>query len=241
MLWGRILGASLLLGPCQGAVAMSVSGDPSDGSYTISWTSGSTYKYEYRYDGYDYYELYERVDGGSWATNSAWLNVSSVSFTGKAAGTYEYKLTWRTQTCISGETGVSDPYVHNGVAEQITVTVPAPDLTPTFGTSTVSAKTWKAGTAISGFTVPAATGGDGTLAYSETGLPDGVDMSTTTRAVSGTPTAAGNGTATITATDSDGDTATLSFTWTVTAPVIPPLLSERSDNRGYGNLMVMGT
>ena len=95
ILWVRILGASLLMGPCYGVVAMSVSGDPTDGSYTISWESGSTYRHTYQFDGYDYYELFERVDDGSWATNSTWLNVSSVSFTGKAAGTYEYKLVWR--------------------------------------------------------------------------------------------------------------------------------------------------
>ena len=99
--------------------------------------------------------------------------------------------------------------------------MPAPDLKPTFGTATVSDKTWKAGDAIDAFTVPAATGGDGALTYEESGLPDGVDMSNTTRVVSGTPSAAGSGTATVTATDTDGDIATLRFSWTVAADLKP--------------------
>ncbi len=94
------------------------------------------------------------------------------------------------------------------------------DLTPSFATVTVPAKSWTRHDAISAFTVPAASGGDGTLTYSATGLPAGVTMSSD-RSVSGIPTAAGSGTATITATDTDGDTATVAFAWNVSADAIP--------------------
>ena len=75
---------------------------------------------------------------------------------------------------------------------------------------------WIQGTAITAFTVDAATGGDAPLSYSATALPDGVTMSAG-RVVSGTPTATGSGTATITVTDNDGDTDTLSFVWSVSS------------------------
>ena len=96
----------------------------------------------------------------------------------------------------------------------------AADLMPTFGTSSVSAKSWKENTAITAFTVPAATGGDTPLSYSASGLPSGVSMNSS-RSVSGTPDTAGMGTATVTARDADGDTATLDFTWSVAADLMP--------------------
>ena len=127
---------ALVVGPFQALFAMSVSftGDASNGNYTVSWSSGHTYQIFYRprgggSDGYDIYELHERVNSGTWTVLSEW-NTSSVSFTGKAAGTYEYKLVWRVLACFTGETQTHDPYVHNDVAEQLTVTVPAAGSAP---------------------------------------------------------------------------------------------------------------
>ena len=96
-------------------------------------------------------------------------------------------------------------------------TVRQQDLKPTFGASSVSARSWTQNSAIAAFTVPAATGGDAPLSYSATGLPAGVSMNAS-RSVSGTPTASGMGTATVTVSDKDGDTDTLSFGWTVASP-----------------------
>ena len=96
----------------------------------------------------------------------------------------------------------------------------AGDRTPSFGNASVGSKSWHQGSSITSFTVPAATGGDGTLSYTATGLAGGVSMSGS-RVVSGTPSAAGTGTATVTATDSDGDTATLTFGWTVAGDRTP--------------------
>ena len=66
-----------------------------------------------------------------------------------------------------------------GAGNSLSVTVtssPPADLMPDFGTASVSAKSCTQNAAISSFTVPAATGGDGTLSYSASGLPTGVTM-----------------------------------------------------------------
>ena len=94
------------------------------------------------------------------------------------------------------------------------------DLAPAFGTTTtISDKAWTHNKAITNFTLPRATGGDGTLTYSlsrsgqssgASALPAGVSRSA--RSVSGTPSALlANTTFTWTATDSDGDKASLTF------------------------------
>ena len=78
--------------------------------------------------------------------------------------------------------------------------------------------------AIDPFTVPTAEGGDGALSYRIEGLPTGLEMSSS-REISGTPSAAGAGQATVTARDADGDEATLTFSWRVAAP---PLTVENA-------------
>ena len=94
------------------------------------------------------------------------------------------------------------------------------DKFPAFGTTTtISDKTWTHNKAITNFTLPRATGGDGTLTYSlsrsgqssgASALPAGVSRSA--HSVSGTPSALlANTTFTWTATDSDGDKASLTF------------------------------
>ena len=111
----------------------------------------------------------------------------------------------------------------------------AADTAPTFGTGSVTNKTYPAGQAISQFVVPAATNGNGTLAYAASNLPSGLVFDATgtdspgcpgteAREVCGTPDAATSGavTVTITATDLDTntastDSASLTFTVTVTA------------------------
>ena len=89
------------------------------------------------------------------------------------------------------------------------------DTSPSFGTATVSNRTYTVGTAISALTLPAASGGDGTLTYSLSPTVAGLTFSSATRRLTGTPTAAGTYTMTYTARDADGDIATLRFTITV--------------------------
>ena len=93
----------------------------------------------------------------------------------------------------------------------------AADAVPSFGSATVANQSWTAGDAITAFTAPSATGGNGTLSYGVSGLPDGVILSPA-RQVSGRPMATGSGTATVTARDADGDTDILSFDWTAASP-----------------------
>ncbi len=104
------------------------------------------------------------------------------------------------------------------------ITVAAEDLQPTFGSATISDKSWTQNEAITAFTLPSATGGDGSLTYSlSPSLPAGVSKSDS-HSVSGTPTAAqASAEYTWTATDSDGDAVSLTFDITVAAAAAPDL------------------
>ena len=92
------------------------------------------------------------------------------------------------------------------------------DTTPSFGGILVANRSYTQGTAITAFTLPAATGGNGTLSYALTPtLPAGLALDAATRTVSGAPTATlAVTTYSWTATDADGDTASVSFTIEVT-------------------------
>ena len=121
-----------------------------------------------------------------------------------------------------------------GAPSSATVTIRGTDSAPSFGMGSVSAKTFTAGAAIAEFTVPAATGGNGTITYVASTLPDGLRFDATgtdmdgcpgaeAREICGTPTtAAATQTVTITATDADSNTmnsdrASLTFSVTVNA------------------------
>ena len=93
------------------------------------------------------------------------------------------------------------------------ITVEA-DESPSFGASTIPAQTWVKNTAVASSTLPAATGGNGELAYALAGdLPSGVTFDVSTRMLSGTPAKKQEATEyTYTATDLDGDAASLAFT-----------------------------
>ncbi len=87
---------------------------------------------------------------------------------------------------------------------------------------TVSAPTYTAGTAISPLTLPAATGGDGTLSYTLTPAVPGLTFDPATRQLSGTPTQAGTYEMTYRVSDADANTQdsdsdSLAFTLTVEA------------------------
>ena len=125
---------------------------------------------------------------------------------------------------LPAQAGPSPPTITKAKMNDATI-----EEVPSFGNASVGTKSWLQWSAITSFTVPAATGGDGTLVYTATGLAAGVTMSGA-RAVSGMPSAADTGTATVTATDSDGDTATLTFDWTVSEDRVPSF-----DNASVGS------
>ena len=95
------------------------------------------------------------------------------------------------------------------------------DLTPEF-TEAVSDQLYWVGTAIDALKLPAASGGDGALAYALLPqLPEGLAFDADTRMVTGTPVEVVAETVyTLTATDADGDAAMLSFRVEVAMPVV---------------------
>ena len=98
-----------------------------------------------------------------------------------------------------------------------TITV-NPDLTPS--APSVSPLTAKQNSPYS-HQLPPGSGGDGTLSYSATGLPDGLLFTESTRTIAGTPTRHGPFTVRYTVTDSDGDSAYVEFTFTVNQDLEP--------------------
>lgn len=93
----------------------------------------------------------------------------------------------------------------------------SPDRQPSFGSATVSDRTYSTGSSVS-LTLPTATGGDGTLSYSINGLPPGLRFTSTTRRITGSLTSVGSYDVTYTVTDADGDTDQIEFTITIQAP-----------------------
>ena len=213
---------SLMAAPALGA--LSASPNPSTtGSYTVSDASPPTLPADVsnaNYERYYYYNLVETPPSGSATSYDLGRGPVSQAFSGKAVGTYAYQL----QTCVytieENEFEAEETTVCTDRGSSLSVSVEAPDTAPDFGTASVSDKSWTQNSAISGFTVPAATGGNAPLSYSASGLPAGVSMSSA-RSVSGTPTSHGSGTATVTVTDDDGDTDTLEFDWTVAEDLVP--------------------
>ena len=100
------------------------------------------------------------------------------------------------------------------------------DRVPAFEDTGISDKSYVQNLAIDGETLPAASGGDGTLTYAlSPELPPGLVFDPQTRRLSGTPAAAHPATLyAYTATDGDAsgpDTATLTFTLTVHEDLVP--------------------
>ena len=118
----------------------------------------------------------------------------------------------------------------------VTVIVRGTDSAPSFGSGSVTAKTFTAGAAITDFTVPAASGGNGAITYAASNLPDGIVFDATgadspgcpgaeAREICGTPTTATAGAQTVTITARDADSNTMntdraSLTFSVTVNVL---------------------
>ena len=141
-----------------------------------------------------------------------------------------------TVTDADGNTTASDAHTLT-----FTITVKEPDTAPSFGSETISNQEWVKDAAITSVTLPAATGGNGTLTYSlSPSPPAGVTFTASTRVLSGTPTATQSATTyTYTVTDSDSNTAasdkdTLTFTIAVAEPdTAPSFGSETIPNQEW--------
>ena len=152
---------------------------------------------------------------------------------------------------ITADDADTDMTANDRATLTFSVTVNA-NLVPSFGAgASVANKTYLAGQAITAFTVPAASGGNGTIAYAASNLPDGLVFDATgsdspgcpgsqARRVCGTPTtAAAAATVTITAQDGDANTAagdrdTLTFTVTVETNSAPDFGTASVTNRIVG-------
>ena len=109
----------------------------------------------------------------------------TLSGTPTSAGTYAM-----TYQAVDGDanTAASDT---TSLTFTITVQEPEPsDTAPTFAVS-VEDRTYTEGAAINPLTLPAASGGNGTLSYSLTPAVPGLVFAAATRTLSGTPTSAG--------------------------------------------------
>ena len=103
---------------------------------------------------------------------------------------------------------------------RFTITVTAPDLKPTFGDATIAALVAEVDQAVA-WPLPSATGGDGSLRYSLSGLPEGLVFNAAMRQVQGAATGTDTTVATYAATDADGDAATLPFAVTILPDLKP--------------------
>ncbi|MCY3900775.1 MAG: putative Ig domain-containing protein [Caldilineaceae bacterium] len=147
-------------------------------------------------------------------------------------------FTKSTRTIAGSPTGTGTSTVRYTVTDsdgdsayvEFTITVD-PDLTPS--APSVPGYTAKQNTPFSQL-LPAGSGGDGTLSYGATGLPEGLSFITTTRTIAGTPTGTGPSTVRYTVTDSDGDSAYVEFIITVNQDLDPtaPSISALSARKG---------
>ena len=133
------------------------------------------------------------------------------------------------------EVQAATPYTYtatdvDGVTATVTFTLtvtadvePAFDDDPLVIGPLISDQTYVHRMAITAWTLPAATGGNGDLTYAlSPALPAGLTFDPGTRVLAGTPTETQAATSyTYTATDVDGDVVTVTFTLTVTADVEP--------------------
>ena len=117
---------------------------------------------------------------------------------------------------IIADAGDEDIKVIIGMVD-ITLKDPGEGGEPFFSAgASIADQTYTVGTAIADLVLPEAAGGDGTLTYSVSALPEGLSFDAATRTLSGTPTEATNGAVAITytAADEDDDAARLTFTIT---------------------------
>ena len=153
-------------------------------------------------------------------TSAAIAGLSISNVTGGASGSTAATLTLATGAGFDFDTPATLAVrvlaaVHSGSTNVTTGVVPlAPtDEASSFGSGSVSAKTFHTNTPVAGFQVPAASGGNGALTCSVSGLPAGLVFDadgmgsrpgTQPREFCGTPTTATSGqTVTVTAQDAD--------------------------------------
>ena len=184
-------------------------------------------------------------------------SLSGLSVSGIAGGTSGSTAATLTLATASGfdfdvpaTLAVQVAAAHSGSGNVSTgvVALAPTDEAPAFGSGAVSAKTFHTGTPVAEFQAPAATGGNGALSYTASGLPAGLAFDADgagtcpgaePREFCGTPTTVTSGqqTVTVTAQDADAnraaDQATLTFQVDVRPGPPSPSAPPRSPRRTW--------
>ena len=156
-------------------------------------------------------------DDVDWTQNSAITDITVPAATGNPTPTYAASglpagVTFNTGTRIisgtptgSGSGTITITATNSEGSDTWTVDYATSGAltAPNWADDTGDDQDWTQNSAITSFTVPAATGNPAPT-YSVAGLPNGITFNTGTRLLSGTPTAVGTGTITVTATNSQG-------------------------------------
>ena len=135
--------------------------------------------------------------------------------------------------------GALPPSVVVGSPSSVTVTIndddPPPPPPLQFGTGSVRDQSWTQNQRVRPLTLPAATGGVGTLRYELTPeLPAGVTLASATRRITGTPSVSlARTTYTWKATDTAGDSVSLTFAIRVAADSKPTFGSKTIPDQSY--------
>ena len=183
-------------------------------------------------------------DAQTWTVNSAIISITVPAASGNPTPTYAVQgslpsgIAFNTSTrVISGTpTAVGGGTIRiratnsQGTADwTVAYTTTAALTIPSFSDSTGDAQTWTVGSAITSITVPTASGNPTPSYAVQSGLPSGLAFNTSTRIISGTPTAAGSGTIRIRASNSAG-TADWTVGYTTSAALAAPSFSDDTGN-----------
>ena len=201
----------------------------------------------------------ETIDNQSYTENTGIGTVTLPAAT-SGDGTLTYTLTpeppagltfdaaARTITGTPAEPQAETEYTYkvtdaDGDPAELTFTIAIANNPPSFGSDSVQAQVYTENTDAGTITLPAATGGDGTLTYTLTPEPPaGLTFDAAARTISGTPMAPQDAIEyTYTATDGDGETAELTFTIEVEEDLEPTFGEEAIDSQVYTQSRDIGT
>ena len=179
-------------------------------------------------------------DAQSWMQNDAITAITVPAASGNPAPTYAavgtlpagiaFDTTTRVLSGTPSATGSGTITIRATNSEgdadwTVDYTTAAALAAPVFADPTGDAQTWTLNQAIAPLTVPAATGNPPPTYAAVGTLPTGISFNTTTRVLSGTPTALGSGTITIRATNSEG-MADWTVDYTTTAALLAPSFAD---------------
>ncbi|MDX6336937.1 MAG: hypothetical protein QOG05_4277, partial [Streptosporangiaceae bacterium] len=163
------------------------------------------------------FQIQTSPDGSAWTSIYSTTTGTGGTQTLNVSGTGRYVRMYGTARATAygyslWEFGVSTTSGGGGGGNTVTVTNPG-------------AQTSVVGTAVSKQVSATDSGSGQTLAYSATGLPAGLAISSS-GLITGTPTTAGSSTVTVTAKDGTGASGTASFSWTVSTSASCPAQSN---------------